>query len=285
MRVWKILIVLLSMPFIMIPSGYADSLETMGGGIAHKDNPLVCIMEPHWDLHERFYNELLIIAYDSVWLWQSNLKSYTGGNWYMPMELVPYEKHYDKLVTDFERCNIFIEFSEDNHGQHIDNDQALGYAQVDFSKSSHQWAFIMIYTEALEKGTKIALCIGCDKQQEQEQIKRTEKMLPLDHDAIKKVLIHELGHGLGIGHYKWDLKTDNDVESIMYPNFNPFSTKNHIEQIPYLDLELLRQVYTNDGFGGLQGLSVKEIPVDDFLDGIVEHIAEKCPECEVQYDR
>jgi hypothetical protein len=36
MRVWKILIVLLSMPFVMVPSGYADSIETMGGGIYHK---------------------------------------------------------------------------------------------------------------------------------------------------------------------------------------------------------------------------------------------------------
>ena len=242
MRVWKILIVLLSMP---IASVYADSLETMGGGIAHKDNPLVCIMEPHWDLHERFYDELLIIAYDSVWLWQSNLKSYTGGNWYMPMELVPYEKHYDKLVTDFERCNIFIEFSEDNHGQHIDNDQALGYAQVDFSKSSHQWAFIMIYTEALEKGTKIALCIGCDKQQEQEQIERTEKMLPLDHDAIKKVLIHELGHGLGLGHYE-SLAQNGYKRSTMTPTLSPFSDE--VFEIRIADKFMLGYLYGTDGY-------------------------------------
>ena len=124
-----------------------------------------------------------------------------------------------------------IEFSKDNYGQHIDNVDALGYAQVDFSKSRHQWAYIMIYTEAVEKGTKISLCIGCDSKQEMDMTTKQE-MLEMDSDAIKKVLIHELGHGLGIGHYVQDLRTDNNIESLMYPNFNPFSNKNEIEEIP-----------------------------------------------------
>jgi hypothetical protein len=265
----------------LFSTSFADSIETMGGGIYHKENPLVCIMEPEPELQERFYDELLLLAYDSVMLWQNNLKSYTGGNWYMVMELVPHEKHFDKMVYDFPRCNIFIEFSKDNYGQHIDNVDALGYAQVDFSKSRHQWAYIMIYTEAVEKGTKISLCIGCDSKQEMDMTTKQE-MLEMDSDAIKKVLIHELGHGLGIGHYVQDLRTDNNIESLMYPNFNPFSNKNEIEEIPLADLEVLRQIYESDGFGGLRGLHMKEIPMEDILFGIIENMSERCPTCTVQ---
>ena len=276
--------IVVSMIFIcMFSTAYADSIETMGGGIHHKSNPLICIMEPIPELQERFHNELLLLAYDSSMLWQNNLKSYSGGNWYMMMELIPYEDHFDKEVYDFPRCNIFIEFSKDNYGQHIDNIDALGYAQVDFSKSRHQWAFVMIYTEAVEKETKISFCIGCSKQQEDEQETKLEvKLLGMDSDAIKRVLIHELGHALGVGHYVQDLKTDNNIESIMYPNFNPFSNKNVIDELPFADLEVLRQVYGGDGFGGLQGLNLSEIPMDDILSGIIENMSERCPTCTIQ---
>lgn len=279
MRLTLVLIVLL-VSTSTVGMVNADSIETMGGGIYHKDNPLVCIMEPNPELQERFYNELLILTYDSVMLWQNNLKSYSGGNWYMMMELISFEKHYDKLVYDFPRCNIFIEFSKENNGQHIDNIDALGYAQIDFSKSKHQWAYVMIYTEAIEKETKISFCIGCSNQQEQET-KHEAKLLEMDSNAIKKVLIHELGHSLGIGHYVQDLKTDNNVESIMYPNFNPFSNKNMINELPYADLEVLRQIYTSDGFGGLHGLNQSEIPMEDILFGIIENMSEMCSSCTV----
>ena len=265
----------------LFSTSFADSIETMGGGIYHKENPLICIMEPESELQERFYNELLLLAYDSSMLWQNNLKSYSGGNWYMVMELVPYEDHFDKVVYDFPRCNIFIEFSKNNYGQHIDNVDALGYAQIDFSKSRHQWAYVMIYTEAVEKGTKISLCIGCDSKQEMDLTTKQE-MLQMDADAIKKVLIHELGHALGVGHYVQDLRTDNNIESIMYPNFNPFSNKNAIEELPLADLEVLRQIYESDGFGGLRGLPLSEIPMEDILFGIIENMYEMCPTCTVQ---
>ena len=44
----------------LFSTSFADSIETMGGGIYHKENPLVCIMEPEPELQERFYDELLL---------------------------------------------------------------------------------------------------------------------------------------------------------------------------------------------------------------------------------
>ena len=42
----------------LFSTSFADSIETMGGGIYHKENPLVCIMEPEPVIQERFYDEL-----------------------------------------------------------------------------------------------------------------------------------------------------------------------------------------------------------------------------------
>jgi len=254
-----------------------DKIETMG--VVHKDNPTTCIMEPEPILQERFYNEILTLTIltvqdwsDSMDLYTMNSKHYDPTGWDIPIKLVEYEDHFDKNVVDFPGCAIFLEFAKDNHGQHIKNQNALGYTQIDFSKSKHQWAFIMTYLESIEVGHKVAICIGCDTENEEIEIDLTPK--PMPNSAIQKIIRHEYAHALGIGHYVEDRDTKNNVESLMYTQMNPFS-QNTEETIPLHDRETLRQIYGNDGFGGIEGLPVRHYTTIEILDGAMKNMVDR----------
>ena len=272
-------------------SAYGDYIETMGGGIYHKDNPLVCIMEPEPTLQERFYGSpegiddisdgILTLTIETIYEWSSTMRDYTDGSrfhdqngWHMETALVKYEDHNNLMVFDYPECNIFIEYSKENTGQHIKNESALGYTQMDFSKSKHQWAYVMIYLDSIEIGQKVHLCIGCDDQEQKLELKVDLDARPMPVESIHKILRHEFGHAIGIGHYIEDQSDGNNVDSLMYPNFNPFKPKVY-DTIPLADREILRQIYGNDGFGGFQGYPDTRMHVLDIVAGALEHVKSK----------
>jgi hypothetical protein len=275
----------------MIGVANADFIETMGGGIYHKTNPMTCIMEPEPELQERFYGSedgiegvsdgLLNMTINTVYEWSSAMKEYTKdtphsniNGWFIDTKLVPYEDHHYLMVYDFEECNIFIEYSKENTGQHIPNESALGYTQIDFSKSRHQWAYVMIYLDSIEVGQKVSLCIGCETQEQKLELKVDLESKPMPKESIHKILRHEFGHALGIGHYIEDQQQGNNLDSLMYPNFNPFKP-NVYDDIPYPDREVLRQIYANDGFGGLQGYLPSKISIPEIITGMLNTIESK----------
>ena len=256
---------------------YGDKLEVMG--IAHKDNPMVCIMEPEPIMQFRFYNNDLELTNQAIDEWSNEMFNYTNGlkfhsatGWVIEKQVVLFPDHYNKLVTDFPQCNIFIEFDTHNMGQHIPNQKALGYTQIDFSKSKHQWAFIMIYLESIEVGQKFSFCIGCeDETPKTIDIDMTPK--PIMNDALLNIIKHELGHALGVGHYIQDT-VGGKLESLMYPQIDPFKEYPDIG-IPIADREAMRIIYGDDGFGGIQGLTKDDLSVFELLDGILNLINEK----------
>ena len=215
-----------------------------------KTNPTTCIMEPHPDLQTKFYAEHLKYTYDSILYWDWEMRTFTEGNWYLPMQLLLYEEHHYKDVRDYPQCNIFIEFDKANTGQHGIKDSALGWAAYDHSHSKHPYAYIMIYTHAPEETGKVSLCIGCDDQPEQ-SIEFSDDLKELPENAIKRIIRHEYGHALGLGHYIEDKDKNNNLKSLMYPVMNPFG-ENDI-WIEKIDKIILRELYTADGFGGLEG--------------------------------
>lgn len=273
---WVILLVSIVFAVIIIPHVYAvDKMETMG--VYHKDNPITCIMLPSSELEERFYTDILNISIEVVWQWQNSMYVYTKelphnnpNGWNLPIKSIVYEKHFDKSVLDFPDCNIFLEFAKHNRGQHIDNHGALGFTQMDFSKSRHQWAFIMTYLEATKTDTSISLCIGCEENKLPSANLNSElELVPLDNATIYRILSHEYGHALGIGHYLEDRNRENNVPSLMYPIMNPFGD-NKFDMIPVADLETLRQIYGNDGFGGFEGTTPRSFDISELIIGMVD---------------
>ena len=205
--------------------------------------------------------------------YSQDTRFYKEGGWDIPMKVVMYEDHFDKLVSDFPDCNIFIEFSKENTGQHIQNQKALGYTSIDFSHSKHQWSFIMIYLDSIEVGQSFTFCIGCDEQTKQDyHIDLTAKPMPTE--AIQKIIRHEFAHALGVGHYIEDQQSGNNLPSLMFPIMNPFAPIVY-DEIPIADREVLRQIYNADGFGGLNGLMPSEVSIDEIKNASVKHFMEK----------
>jgi hypothetical protein len=204
--------------------------------------------------------------------WQTELNEYSEGDWYIPMRLVEYEKHSLLHTSDYTPCNIFMEYEYINVGQDLDNLSALGWTMFEFSKSSHQWAYIMTYLNAFDNKNKISLCIGCADEGELPTIEQEElKIKEIPPTAVKRIMLHEFGHALGLGHYLEDANIANNELSLMYPTMFAFD---HTEpRIELVDLEVLRYIYNSDGFGGQQGfVHGHHIEIDEVIDNIIEHV-------------
>ena len=89
--------------------------------------------------------------------------------------------------------------------------------------------------------------------------------------------MHEIGHGLGLGHYKI---TDYPIygkdtpwldASIMYYSINP--KNDEIAEPKYVDIMMLEKIYGEDGFGGSTSPPIK---VGYYTAGDVDICTHKC---------
>ena len=259
--VWIVLIVsLVSFSLFVVVYG-EDKIETMK--VFHKDNPSVCIFEPEQDLQDRFHSTIFKHTVDSVLIWQNEMKSYSGGNWYMPIFYYQYGEHVNKTPQEFPECNILIVFEGLNNGTDIVNSSALGYAHFDFSHSNHQWAMVVVYTKALVETPVVSVCIGCDDVPNEINIKQEVRDLP--ENSIRYIIMHEFGHALGIGHYVDDRTKFNNHVNLMYPSMSPFG-ENDLT-IGFVDKEVLVKIYGKDGFKGIYGHTPDRYIIKEKYDG------------------
>lgn len=239
-----------------------DRFNTMR--VIHKDNPTVCIMEPTEELQVRYYSHLLQIAFDSVMEWQTDMYNFTDGDWYMPMRLYDYEDHFDKDVRDFPECDVFIEYADINPGDVV-NSSALAYTSFDFSRSVHQYSYVKIYVQAEKISSNIAFCLGCNEGLAKADITSKKSHEYLDQETIRKIMLHEIGHALGLGHYIEDKDKNNNESSIMYPYMKAFGIDNSGAEIELADKIMMREMYHKDGFGGHAGFTPKYFEINSLL--------------------
>lgn len=246
---WLVLTVSL-LCFFSLQSVFADDKFEVIRFI-HNDNPNVCIMQPEPDLQERFHEEILDITINSVLSWQNEMIYLTGGNWFMPIEYHPYEEHFDKYPEDYKQCNIFMEYRHHNTGEEgTKNKKALGFTAFDFSKSNHQYSYVLTYMHSQKATPSISLCLGCDDNDQSFKVEMTQ--LPLPSDTIQTIIMHEFAHALGVGHYVADQRDPLNIPSLMYPSLDPFDD-NISYEIQDIDKDMLVELYTEDGFGGFHG--------------------------------
>ena len=227
-----------------ILSASADQYKTLG--IRHSDNPVVCIFEPDI-LYTDKGEDIVNAAYASISLWQEELfKHSPDGNWRFLVVTIPLEDHKYKQASQFPACTILIAFEYTN-----EETRSLGYTYLDFSKSYHKYAHIVLFTHDLKITHHYDVSDGGG---EQSYVKSTFEIKPFSIVALQNIITHEFGHALGLGHYQI---TDTPIYtvdkpwqdiSIMYYSINPADIE--VAEPKYVDIKMVETIYKKDGFGG-----------------------------------
>ena len=224
---------------------WADEYQSLG--IRHPTNPVVCLFEPD-PLYTDNAEGIITAGYTAVSMWQEGLYEHSpNGNWRFLMITIPIEDHKYKAASQFPACNILISFEYIN-----EYDSTLGYTYLDFSKSSHKYTQITLYTHDLKITKHYKLNLG---EGEQEYTHTTFEIKPFSMVAIQNIITHEFGHSLGLGHYKitdYPIYTADKPwinASIMYYSIN--AADDEIAKPKYVDFKMVEKIYGEDGFGGM----------------------------------
>ena len=248
-------------------TAYADEYNALG--IRHPTNPAVCVFEPD-PLYTDNVEGVVNAAYTAVSLWQEGLfKHSPDGNWRFLVVTIPLEDHKYKAASQFPACNILISFEYIN-----DQSRSLGYTYIDFSKSSHRYTQITLFLRDLQITHHYDFDFG---ELEQEFVKTTIEIKPYSMIAIQNITTHELGHAIGLGHYKitdYPIYTADQPwinASIMYYAINP--AHDDVAKPRYVDIKMVEKIYGEDGFGGM---TTPPIKMGYYTAGDTEICTHKC---------
>jgi len=248
LRVISILLIVFSLSTVSIASVFgqlptADKYENLG--IRHDSRPNVCLFEPNpthvdWD----YWKAVEIESWKAVLDWQVEMTEFLPeGDWSMYIHsTVPYEEHWNKTPDDYRHCNIFLTYEAWSEGR---EDMALGLTGIDFADSRHKFTYIVIFLHAEERNN-IVIDLGSMKENNEGKYEFVfdKKQLPLN--TIYNIVLHEVGHGLGLGHY-WSTQEDDYKRSALIPSLKPFDEDINFE-ITIADKFQLGRLYGLDGF-------------------------------------
>tara|TARA_B100000029_G_scaffold514285_1_gene616486 strand:- start:3504 stop:4334 length:831 start_codon:yes stop_codon:yes gene_type:complete len=219
-----------------------DKYENLG--IRHDARPQVCLFEPNpthvdWD----YWKAVEYESWSAILEWQIQMSEFTDGDWTMfTHSTVPYHEHWNKTPDDYRHCTIFLTFEAWNERT---DDLALGLTGIDFADSKHKFTYIVVFLHAEERNN-IVIDLGSMKENSEGQFEFVfeKKQLPLN--TVYNIVLHELGHGLGLGHY-WGDKQDHK-RSALVPTLSPFEDEDIRFEITIADKFQLVQIYGEDGY-------------------------------------
>lgn len=210
-----------------------DYFKTMG--TMYGVYPTYCIMEPDPEIEPR-HEYLTELAKSSIDEWSIKLTEATGGNWNMYYQSYAYDQHKDRTTDDYGQCGGFINFTSEPM-----TDGVLGRASANLEKG-----FYWIEAQTQFSANKISIKLG-GNWEDRVSTTHIEGDIPLND--IRNILIHEIGHSLGIEHYYCEPQTDDCInKSVMYPNMDIL--QGEIRTIKEVDIDMVVRIYGEDGFLG-----------------------------------
>ena len=225
----------------------SDKYEYLG--IRHDVRPHVCLFEPNpTHVDWKYWKDVEFESWRAILDWQVEMQEFLPeGDWSMYIHsTVPYHEHWNKTPNDYRHCNIFLTYEAFNEDE--ERADALGLTGIDFSNSSHKFTYIVVYLHAVSN-TNIVLDFD-DAYKDPEtglskfEINLDRVELPLQ--TIYNIVLHELGHGLGLGHYESNAP-NGFQKSTMTPSLKPFNN-NEVFEIKLADKFMLGYLYGTDGY-------------------------------------
>jgi len=247
MKIDKILaITIISLLVMSVGTVNGDVFNTLK--LKQDSRPSVCMFEPapgttdNWDI-------LKTSAFLGVYEWELKMQqAYPDGDWEMEIHpIIPWEEHEHKFVEDYKQCNIMINFEKTHPNE---NSTAIGTTSIQFQNSAHKFMFINIYLEHPTTSKNVKIVIGGEEQGTFTVSTKTMTLSPLQ---VRNVVLHEVGHALGLAHYDLtnSLKTGEHGmdRSSMYYSMN-LNDKEQLLEVKRPEILMLKEIYGEDGWLG-----------------------------------
>ena len=234
------LIMVISLALCGVVAAYAeqraDIYETLR--LNQLQPPTVCVFEANPEITDNWEN-IERVTYDAIYEWKDTLHNESSLLFVPIFGTIPWEDHAVKHARDYPQCHILINFEEYSEGD------SLGDASIDYSHSTHKYVFLNIYLNQYKPTIVITM------NNSNSTIGHGKTLEPLPMNTIKNVVLHEFGHGLGLGHYIILDGVDGGKKmydySIMIPSVPAFDEEFELSIRPN-DILMIHQLYGDDGF-------------------------------------